>query len=351
MDEYYDVAVVGAGPCGSVAAKTVSEKGMRTILLEEHAQIGLPEHCLGGWPGRFIGLLEELCVDSRVVVGEPRGRRNYSPSGKMIEALSRAAGGKTIERNLLDLELARHAADAGVEIVINTKVTGLIHEDGTVKGVTTSSQDKQKIYSKVVIAADGISALKSGIPRAERLAEKGSPVEVGITWYLTGVRDVEPGVMEMHFGQFDTTAARRNLVNLSLRDNGICIANFSSIRDFQRIKAGNWMLSGKIKDCNVLRMFGWVHATQGDPIPKKVKDGLIVAGGAAGYRGTPLAVLSGQFAGQVAAEAIQYGDFSEEKLSAYEILCEQLPVLPKSKDARRLCGLSDEELEIWLENS
>ena len=347
----YDVAVVGAGPCGSVAARVAVERGMKTILLEEHAQIGLPEHCLGGWPGRFISLLEELAVGNRVVVGEARGRRNYSPSGKLTEIPSTAADGKTIERNLLDLELARQAANAGAEILINRRVTSLIHENGIVKGVITNSQDKPKIYSKVVIAADGISAIKSGIPRSEGLVEKGMPAEVGILWHLTGVKDIEPGVMEMHFGQFDTTAARRNLVQLSPRDNGICIANFSSVRDFERIKAGNWALSRKIRNCSVLRMTGWVHATRGDPIAKKVKDGLIVAGAAAGYRGTPLSVLSGQFAGQMAAEAVQDGDYTEEKLSLYKTLCEKLPATPRTKDARRLCGLSDKELENWLEKS
>ena len=43
----YDVVVVGGGPGGSSAARVTAKEGARTILLEEHPQIGLPEHCMG----------------------------------------------------------------------------------------------------------------------------------------------------------------------------------------------------------------------------------------------------------------------------------------------------------------
>ena len=37
----YDVAVVGAGPAGSMVAKHTAKLGLSTILLEEHKAIGI----------------------------------------------------------------------------------------------------------------------------------------------------------------------------------------------------------------------------------------------------------------------------------------------------------------------
>ena len=83
----YDVVVVGGGPCGSQAAKTAAEKGLKTILLEEDPQIGLPEHCVGVMPGTSRGFLEELIkkMDKRAVITKVKARRIYAPNGKMVE--------------------------------------------------------------------------------------------------------------------------------------------------------------------------------------------------------------------------------------------------------------------------
>src|SRR3989344_2405428 len=41
----YDVAVVGAGPAGGSASIHASKAGLKTIMIEEHPQIGNPVHC------------------------------------------------------------------------------------------------------------------------------------------------------------------------------------------------------------------------------------------------------------------------------------------------------------------
>ena len=51
MQNDYDVIVVGAGPAGSAAAKAAAESGAKTIVLEEHPKIGLPQHCSGLYYG------------------------------------------------------------------------------------------------------------------------------------------------------------------------------------------------------------------------------------------------------------------------------------------------------------
>ncbi|WP_369424752.1 FAD-dependent monooxygenase, partial [Methanothrix sp.] len=46
MDRY-DVAVIGAGPAGLMAAKHASICGASTVVLEEHRAIGHPVQCAG----------------------------------------------------------------------------------------------------------------------------------------------------------------------------------------------------------------------------------------------------------------------------------------------------------------
>ena len=60
------------------------------------------------------------------------------------------------------------------------------------------------------------------------------------------------------------------------------------------------------------------------PLPKKVRDGLIVAGDAAGFIGIETTIVSGRDAAEVAAEAIKVGDVTEKKLSNFEDLCQEL---------------------------
>ena len=45
--DHFDVAVIGAGPAGSMAARYAAKAGATTILLEEHAAAGWPVQCAG----------------------------------------------------------------------------------------------------------------------------------------------------------------------------------------------------------------------------------------------------------------------------------------------------------------
>ena len=348
--EKYDVIVVGGGPCGTSAAKLTAEKGLRTILFEEHPQIGLPEHCVGMLSGTKTGFLEELVelMEPRVVRHKITARRIYAPSGRVAEVSLADTGALMIERNLFDVELARLAANAGARIVVNTRVTSLIKEDGIVKGVNTSSSTMPKVYAKVVIAADGIRALFKGIAMWEGMNRQDQMIISGLKWHLAGVKDVSPGILEFHIGSL----CERGFVTICGLDKGTCMTDISSESDFDRIKSGNWALSKKLKDCTVVRVTGFSHPIpMGLMLEKKVKEGLILAGDAAGFNSIDQAVASGRYAAQVAAEAIKAGDVSEAKLSKYEELSRRLNEEEKEwytlqfHGLQRFFGLPDEEIE------
>ncbi len=320
----YDVIVVGGGPGGSSAARVAAEKGAKTILLEEHAQIGLPEHCVGLLPPTSGSFIEELIerMDKRVVLARITGRRMIAPNAKTVEFSFGKPAAYILERNLFDLELAKQAAVAGAEVVVNTRVTGILHEDGVVTGVTTNSKTMPEVHGKIVIAADGIRALFKGIPQWEGLAKANLQILSGIKWHLSGVK-LDPGILEIHLGSF----CERGWVTIAPLDGVTCFTDISNMEDMEKIKAGNWVLSKELRNCSVLRVTGWSHPMpmSGIHTTKKVKDGLILVGDAArGLGGIDFAITSGIMAGEVATKAVKERDVSENNLSKYVDFCHEL---------------------------
>jgi digeranylgeranylglycerophospholipid reductase len=82
----YDVIVVGAGPAGSTAAKAAAEQGMKTILIEEHPQVGIPEHCMGLVAAPKDSPLMQLIasIGGRVMYTKVKARRIFTPKGSCL---------------------------------------------------------------------------------------------------------------------------------------------------------------------------------------------------------------------------------------------------------------------------
>jgi flavin-dependent dehydrogenase len=267
-------------------------------------------------------------MDRRVVLSEVKKRRIFSPSGRTLDIPLEGKGVWHIDRGLFDMQLAIQAVNAGAQVLINTKVTSLLTQEETIIGVTTSSKAMPEIHGKVVIAADGIRSIMQGIPKWSGLV--GTDVEVWstINWWLANVKDVEPGVLEHHLGPY---GSKRGWIWLERCDSSVCQADFPSFEAFNECRRGDSVLSKKIRDAVPVRITGCAHPLNlGQPLPKKVKSGLILAGAAAGYMHILRCVLSGRYAGETAIEAIKEGNVTKDRLAAYEILCEKL------RDTRKL---------------
>lgn len=350
----YDVIVVGAGPAGSTAAKAAAEKGMKTILIEEHPQVGIPEHCMGLVASPKDSPLMQLIASTgeRVVHTKVKARRIFTPKGKVIEKDFGGVDVVVIERQLFDVALAEQAAAAGVQVVINTGVTSLIKEGDTVKGVKTNSNTMPEIYSKIVIAADGIRSLLKGIPSWEKLTRPDQKVSSGLKWDLSGVEDLEDDILELHLGAF----SERGFATLApIGKKGCCLADMVSLKELDTIKAGNWPISKKFKNCTVLRMTGFSHPfPMGVMLPKRVKEGLMLAGDAGGFLGIDAAVATGEAAGDVAGKAVKKGDVTEQGLDDYQKISHEIGLYKFGFAAQfhnldQFMGKTDDEIEELFE--
>ena len=82
-----DIVVVGAGPAGSLAARTAAESGVNVLLLEEHKEVGLPVFCAEGLNFKGIedaGLEAKPPITCQVI----HKARIYAPDKNYVDLTS-----------------------------------------------------------------------------------------------------------------------------------------------------------------------------------------------------------------------------------------------------------------------
>jgi len=316
-----DIAVVGAGPSGSLAAKAAAEQGTNVILLEEHPQVGLPVSCA---EGLSLDGLKDAGVEPTedIVCQKITKARVYAPNKRFIEHTSSDWVGYTINRDVFDRTLCEKAVDAGVELMTGTKASGVLRENGVVSGVKAEHNGEAlKVEAKVVIGADGYA---STVRRSAGLG-RWFPDFVTCAQYRLGNLSLdEPNVNEFHLGSevapgayawvFPKSADVAN-VGLGVRR----IHTEPPIAYLKRFIDSDPRLSG----AEILSVNGGITPVSG-VVDKVVGDGVMLVGDAAGQlipctgAGVHSGVVAGRMAGEVAANAIEEGDASASRLSEYE---------------------------------
>jgi geranylgeranyl reductase family protein len=140
-----DIAVIGAGPAGSLAGYHLATAGARVLLVDK-AEFPRDKPCGGGVTGRAAKLLPfsiEPVVEH--VVDRMRCRLQYKGNG--FERRARAPLVYMTQRKWLDHFLLEQAAAAGADARTGVKVADL--RDG---GLTV---DGEEIAARIVIGADG----------------------------------------------------------------------------------------------------------------------------------------------------------------------------------------------------
>ncbi len=317
----YDSVVVGAGPAGSIAAKTMASEGLRVLLLEKRPEVGMPVRC-----GEAMGIasLNEFGIpgDRRFVANETNGVNIYTPDGTKIEMRNTKPNGYVLERRYFDKYLAIQAAKAGAEVSVKTYATGLLKENGRVKGLRLKKFDEEyTVECDCVVGADGIESKVgrwSGIDTRVPISQMTSNVQ----FEIAGV-DVDPGLLEFYFGSkvapmgyiwvFPKGGDVAN-VGLGVRESKMTA--YEHLKNFVASKAN--LRKGSV----VGVVAGGVPVI--GPNQPSVAEGVILVGDAA-RQVDPLtgggiynAMHCRAIAGQVVKEAADAMDFSEGFLKKYE---------------------------------
>jgi len=321
--EKYDVVVVGAGPAGSVTARTAAERGLDVLLIERNPDIGVPVKCGEGVSREIERFVE---IDSRWISTEVKRIVTYGPDGTRM-ALSVEGSevvGYVLERRLFDKFLAQQAAHAGAEVRVKTQAYGAIKEDGYVKGVYANSAGEDvHISANVVVGADGVESRVGrwgGIDTTLPLADVATCAQ-----FLMCDVEVNKNILEIFFGGdiapkgyawiFPKGA---DCANVGLGIGGNVSRDNHRALDYLRAFVNDKFPDGKV----LTEMYGAVPLS--GPVYETVANGLILVGDAARHvnpitgGGILQAMQGGAIAGEVIAKAVREKNVSKRRLMEYE---------------------------------
>ncbi|MEM1576074.1 MAG: NAD(P)/FAD-dependent oxidoreductase [Archaeoglobaceae archaeon] len=320
----FDVVVVGAGPAGSMAAKTAAEKGLNVLLIEKRQEIGTPVRCAEGISKESLKRFVE--IDKKWIAAEVIGAKIYTPDGTEVVMAEEMAGnevGFVLERKIFDRHLARLAAKAGAEVVVKTTALGFERTQNGLRVKLRRLGEEWEVETKLLIGADGVESKigrMAGIIKTLKMSEiescaqylmSGLDIDENYTYFYLG-NELAPGGYAWIFPKGDRSAN----VGIGVLPS---LAKMAAKHYLDRFieKAG---IKGKIVEfvAGAVPVYGEIDTA--------VADNIMLCGDAA-YHSDPItgggianALSAGYHAGLVASEAVARKDFSASFLKRYDEL-------------------------------
>jgi geranylgeranyl reductase family protein len=297
LSKPYDIVVIGAGPAGSSAARAAAQRGTRVLLVDRRQRIGVPVQCaefVSPWVSRHASF-SSTCILQRIekMVTHLPNRLTYEMKSP----------GYVLDRSLFDKELAVSAVLSGVKISVGTKASALSPEGLVVE----RGSKKETISSKVFIGADGASSSVArfvGQPPLKTIAALQYEV------VLSGPRNHTDIYFHKDYeGGFAWFFPKGRTANVGV---GVVTSKASQLSNLLGRFLDSLMESETLQDIQVVSKTGGFIPCE--PRQKIVLENILLVGDAAGHAhpitgaGIFNAVVGGEIAGRIAAEAIERGD-------------------------------------------
>ena len=328
-DREYDAVVVGAGPAGSIAARVLAERGVRTLVIEKRQEIGAPKRCAEGINAAG---LERVGIEPDPIwaVRKMDGAVLYSPSGKALKVVLDKKKGYIIERKIFEKRLARDAIRKGARYMVKATATEVLKEGGRVCGVRVDRMGEVfDVRCRLLIAADGVDskiARSAGLNTTNVLSDYHS----GFQYEMAGLKIDEPNLLHIFFGD---EVAPKGYVWIFPKDVDVANVGIGILGKLSEPgrKARDYLDSFIGKHPEIFAEASAIEVNAGgipvsSAIGCMVSDGLLVVGDAAHQvnpihgGGIALAMNAAKLAAEVGAAALEEGDVSRDRLYEYEKL-------------------------------
>ena len=319
----YDVVVVGAGPGGSMAAKTAAEEGLEVLMVEKRQEIGAPVRCAEGVSKAELASLVE--IRDKWIAAEVAGAKIYSPDNTVITLSAEQAGnevGYILERKIFDRWLARQAAKAGADVLVKTAAVGVEKKSDCLRIRLRKAGEFFDVEAKMIIGADGVESRVGkwmGIDTTLKLNE----IESCVQYLITGLEEK----YDMDYCHFWLGHERSPGGYIWLFPKGNGSANFgigvmpSMAKEPAKAYLDRFLEEEGVKPRIVEVVAGGVPVS---PMDRASAERCLLVGDAARHAdpitggGIINAMKGGRIAGRVAAEAVRKNDFSARFLSRYD---------------------------------
>lgn len=306
LPEFFDILIIGAGPAGSSAAQAAAQKGARVLLIDRRRRIGAPVQCAEFVP-QWISC--HATFSSKSIIQAVETMVTHLPGQTSYEMKS---PGFMLDRSLFDKELVTSAVLSGAEIATETKATGL-----SSGGVLVDRGSKQEIIkSSVIIGADGVHSSVArwvGQPSVKTLV--GLQYEV----VIPGPQNhVDIFIHKDYEGGYAWFFPKGRTANVGL---GVVPSKTSHLTNLLEDFLHTLKNSKKLSRVEIVSKTG--GSIPCEPCPKTVFGNILLVGDAGGHAhpitgaGIFNAVIAGEIAGRVAAEAVAGEDL--RYLENYEV--------------------------------
>ncbi|MGH9408172.1 MAG: geranylgeranyl reductase family protein [Vicinamibacterales bacterium] len=308
-----DVAVIGAGPAGLIAARGLAKAGFDVLVLEEHPTIGVPVHCTG-----LLGLdaFSELALPRSSILTTTHAATFVAADGSSVLVDAERVRAAIVDRAAFDQALAADSGLAGAEIRSGARVRS-IAVDASGVAVRLDAGD-ETIHARACVLACGANyrfnrQIGLGIPRAfAQSAQLERPFAGPETVEVHLGRRIAPGgfawVVPFHRGD-------RRCNRVGLMCNARVATYFRAFTAQARARfdpAGAPWAEPRLK---ILPL---------GPVSRTYAHRVIAVGDAAGLvkpttgGGIYYGLLSGQMAAETLDEALRADDLREARLRRYE---------------------------------
>ncbi len=331
----YDVIIVGAGPAGSLAGINLADSGVR-VLIVDRATFPRTKPCGGGISYRVYDRFPYLQQVLRQIPTNVVNRVYLeSPCGESVETEDQASPlYAMIRRYEFDAALLAECKRRGIDVVESCTVTKLVVNPN---GVALTTSEDQVLNSELIIGADGansIVAVHSGL----RGAWDKNHVAIDTTEETDNRKlgSHRKDTMFVYYGYgngygYGYVFPKLDHINLGV---GYLLSYFQEkvriepyekhllfIEDLKRRQ----VVCGKSEPSN----FSAFLIPVGGPLKHVSSDRVMLVGDAGGFvngftaEGIYYAMVSGEHAARVAAEAVKTRDYSRSFLRRYDEMCDR----------------------------
>jgi geranylgeranyl reductase family protein len=295
----YDIVVIGAGPAGSSAAKAAAEGGAEVLLIDRRQRVGVPVQCaefVPQWIFRHAHF-SPTCILQRI-----DSMVTQLPDGTSYDMKS---PGYMLDRSLFDKDLVAAAVLAGAKISIETRAVGLSAGGLAVERGSV----KERIRSKIFIGADGVhSAIARFVGQPPLKTIVALQYEIVIP---TPQNHVEVFFHKDYEGGYAWFFPKGTTANVGM---GVVPQKTTLLLNLMDHFLDHLVDSKKLSDVEIVSKTG--GSIPCEPYRKTFFDNILLLGDAAGHAhpvtgaGILNAVMAGEIAGRIAAEAVAKGDLN-----------------------------------------